>query len=116
MTVVQDPEGAGAAGPAADAGAGSSGGLTRYALRRGLTALGTLAFVLVFNFLLFRALPGDPIGLYTRGRNVSAEQVAKLRAELNKPLAEQFLSYIGNPFSSKINSAQFNRPVWERDR
>ena len=33
-------------------------------------------FVLVFNFFLFRVLPGDPIGLYTRGRNVPAEQLA----------------------------------------
>jgi peptide/nickel transport system substrate-binding protein len=93
-------------------GSGGSSGLGRHAARRGLTALGTLAFVMVFNFLLFRALPGDPIRLYTRGRNVSAEQVARLRAELNRPIAEQFLTYIRNPFSSEINSAKFNQPVW----
>ena len=86
---------------------------SRYALRSVGSGLATLAFVVVFNFFLFRMLPGDPIGLYTRGRNVPPEQIAKLRAELDKPILEQFLTYVSNPFSSTINSARFNRPVWE---
>ncbi len=86
---------------------------TRYALRSVGSGLVTLAFVVVFNFFLFRMLPGDPIGLYTRGRNVPPEQIATLRAELDKPILEQFLTYISNPFASTINSARFNRPVWE---
>jgi peptide/nickel transport system permease protein len=85
----------------------------RYALRSVGSGLATLAFVVVFNFFLFRMLPGDPIGLYTRGRNVAPEQIAELRAELDKPITEQFLTYISNPFASTINSARFNRPVWE---
>ena len=60
-----------------------------------------------------RLLPGDPIGLYTRGRNVPAAQVIKLRAELDAPLWRQFLTYARNPFSSAIDSAQFSRPVWQ---
>lgn len=84
-----------------------------FALRKTGTALGTLLFVLVFNFFLFRMLPGDPIGLYTRGRNVPQEQLAALRAELDAPMVEQFFTYLRNPFSATINSAQFNRPVWE---
>ncbi|MFN8126573.1 MAG: ABC transporter permease [Candidatus Nanopelagicales bacterium] len=84
-----------------------------FALRKTGAALGTLFFVLVVNFFLFRMLPGDPIGMYTRGRNVPAEQLAQLRAELNHPIPEQFLTYLRNPFSSTIDSAQFNRPVWE---
>ena len=85
----------------------------RYALRSVGSGVATLAFVVVFNFFLFRMLPGDPIGLYTRGRNVPPEQIAKLRAELDKPIVEQFVTYISNPFASTINSARFNRPVWE---
>jgi peptide/nickel transport system permease protein len=85
---------------------------TRYAVRSIASGLGTLLFVVVFNFFLFRMLPGDPIGLYTRGRNVPPEQIEKLRAELDRPLAEQFLGYLANPFSSTINSARFNQPVW----
>lgn len=90
-----------------------SDGLAAYAGRRALTALGTLAFVLVFNFFLFRLLPGDPIGLYTRGRNVDREQIAQLRRDLDRPLVEQFLAYVRNPFSSGIDSVQFSAPVWE---
>jgi peptide/nickel transport system permease protein len=85
---------------------------TRYALRSIASGLGTLLFVVVFNFFLFRMLPGDPIGLYTRGRNVPPEQIAALRAELNRPIGEQFLTYIANPFSTTINSARYNQPVW----
>jgi peptide/nickel transport system permease protein len=85
---------------------------TRYALRSVASGLGTLLFVVIFNFFLFRMLPGDPIGLYTRGRNVPPEQIEALRAELDRPLVEQFLGYLANPFSSTINSARFNQPVW----
>jgi peptide/nickel transport system permease protein len=84
----------------------------RYALRSIASGLGTLLFVIVFNFFLFRMLPGDPIGLYTRGRNVPPEQIEKLRAELDRPITEQFLTYVSNPFSTTINSARFNQPVW----
>jgi peptide/nickel transport system permease protein len=85
---------------------------TRYAVRSIASGLGTLLFVVIFNFFLFRMLPGDPIGLYTRGRNVPPEQIEKLRAELDQPLLQQFLGYLANPFSSTINSARFNQPVW----
>src|SRR3954452_20028856 len=89
------------------------GGLAAYAVRRSVTGLGTLAFVLVFNFFLFRLLPGDPIALYTRGRNTDREQIAALRRALNKPMGEQFLAYLKNPFSSGVDSTQFSRPVWD---
>lgn len=78
-----------------------------------LRAVVTLAFVVVFNFFLFRLLPGDPIGLYTRGRNQDAEQLAELRRALDKPILEQFLTYVRNPFDPGIDSTRFSRPVWE---
>jgi peptide/nickel transport system permease protein len=78
---------------------GLSSPTARYTVSRVLSAIGTFFFVLVFNFFLFRVMPGDPIALYTRGRNVDAEQIEKLRAELNRPLSEQFLAYITNPFT-----------------
>jgi peptide/nickel transport system permease protein len=80
---------------------------------RTAAAIGTFVFVLVFNFFLFRVMPGDPIALYTRGRNVDAEQIAKLRAELNKPLGEQFLSYLANPFTGNGPSVKYSAPVWD---
>ena len=87
--------------------------MARYAARRGVTALGTVLFVVVFNFFLFRLLPGDPIGLYTRGRNVPTAQLVALRAKLDRPIAEQFVSYLINPFSSTVNSVKYSRPVWD---
>jgi len=85
----------------------------RWLAGKALAALLTLAFVLVFNFFLFRMLPGDPISLYTRGRNMDQDQLRELRARLNKPIQEQFFSYLKNPFSSGVDSTQFSRPVWD---
>jgi peptide/nickel transport system permease protein len=106
---VAPPEGAPGAGRR---GAGR-GGLLHYAVRRVLTGLGTMAFVLVFNFFLFRMLPGDPISLYTRGRNVDREQLRELRRALDQPIGTQFLDYVRNPFSAGVDSTQFSRPVWD---
>jgi peptide/nickel transport system permease protein len=90
-----------------------SGGLMAYTARRLLSGLATMVFVLVFNFFLFRMLPGDPISLYTRGRNMDQDQIRALRRQLNKPVGEQFLHYVKNPFSSGVESTQFSRPVWD---
>ena len=102
--------------PPADAEQGGprrSGGLAGYAVRRVFTGVGTLFFVLVFNFFLFRLLPGDPISLYTRGRNMDRDQLRVLRHKLNLPVHEQFIAYMKNPFSSGVDSTQFSRPVWD---
>ncbi len=88
------------------------GGMGRYALRRILTGLGTLLFVIVFNFVLFRLLPGDPIGMMTRGKDVDEQQLAELRRQFNAPLPEQFWAYIRNPFSSNLVSLQSGESVW----
>ena len=88
------------------------GGLAGYAVRRLFTGIGTMIFVVVFNFFLFRMLPGDPISLYTRGRNMDQDQLRELRRTLNKPISQQFFEYMKNPFSSGVDSTQFSRPVW----
>ena len=90
-----------------------TGSTTRVVASKVLRAFVTLAFVVVFNFFLFRLLPGDPIGLYTRGRNMDPEQIAALREELNRPIWEQFFEYIRNPFDPGIDSTRFSQPVWE---
>ena len=56
---------------------------TRYVVNRIFAAIGTFLFVIVFNFFLFRLLPGDPIALYTKGRNVDPEEMRHLRASFN---------------------------------
>ena len=42
----------------------------KYLARKSLHALATLAFVLAFNFFLFRVMPGDPVRLLARGAAV----------------------------------------------
>jgi peptide/nickel transport system permease protein len=86
---------------------------TRYVIRRVLSAISTLIFVVLFNFFLFRVMPGDPIGLYTRGRNVDQDQLRALRAALDKPILQQLWEYLKNPFSQGVDSVKYNSPVWE---
>jgi peptide/nickel transport system permease protein len=99
--------------PAAARSGRGRGGLASYAGRRLLSGVGTMFFVLVFNFFLFRLLPGDPIALYTRGRNMDRDQLRELRRNLNQPIGTQFIDYLRNPFSSGVDSTQFSRPVWD---
>ena len=76
----------------------------------------SLAFVLVFNFFLFRVLPGDPAKNLTRNRLVPAEQVQVLRESfgLGKPLPEQFAAYVRDTLRGDLGiSYKFRRPVSE---
>jgi len=41
--------------------------MRRYIVGKVLQAMLTLAFVMVFNFFLFRIIPGDPAALLLRG-------------------------------------------------
>ncbi len=85
----------------------------RYAVSRILSAIGTFVFVLLFNFFLFRVMPGAPISLYTRGRNMDPEQIRALREKLDKPMLQQLVEYLQNPFTGSGNSIKFNAPVWD---
>ncbi|MFM8597723.1 MAG: ABC transporter permease [Mycobacterium sp.] len=85
----------------------------RYALSRVASAGGTFVFVIVFNFFLFRLLPGDPISLYTRGRDVDPEIKRQLQARFNAPIGEQFITYLRNPFVPDLPSQRFSAPVWD---
>jgi peptide/nickel transport system permease protein len=74
----------------------------------------TLAFVLVFNFFLFRVLPGDPAKDLTRNRAVPPEQIAEMRRNfgLDQPLYRQFLDYLRNTAHGDLGiSWQHHTPV-----
>jgi len=59
-----------------------------YFIRRIFFALATLAIVIVFNFFLFRILPGDPIKSIARSPRLTREAREKLRVDfgLDKPV------------------------------
>jgi peptide/nickel transport system permease protein len=68
-----------------------------FAMRRLLYAIPTLLLVTIMVFALVRVLPGDP-ALLMLGEEATPELVAILNRDLglDRPLAEQYLSWIGN--------------------
>jgi peptide/nickel transport system permease protein len=78
-------------------------------------ALVTLAFVLIFNFFLFRVM-GDPTAQLARFPRAEPEEIEKLRASygLDKPLLTgQFVDYVGDTLTFDLGISQrTRRPVW----
>jgi peptide/nickel transport system permease protein len=79
-------------------------------------AIGTLFFVLVLNFFLFRILPGDPARTLTRLQRVSPSTADALKKQLglDRPLYVQFFDYLGDTARGQLGiSYVFSRPVSE---
>lgn len=78
----------------------------RYILRKIAQALFTLVFVLVFNFFLFRIMPGDPVRLLTKQKGIelsAAAQASLIRdLGLDKPLPAQFVDYVGDTLHGRF--------------
>jgi peptide/nickel transport system permease protein len=87
-------------------------GTRRYIASKVLQALLTLAFVLVFNFFLFRVIPGDPAALLLRGTSAfnpqNIEQVTH-DLGLDKPLPNQFLVYVQDTLTLNFGDSFFLR-------
>jgi peptide/nickel transport system permease protein len=90
---------------------GARGG---FALRKLGGALLTLAFVVVFNFFLFRVLPGDPAKTFTRNQPSTPERLAEIRRSygFDQPLWEQFRRYVVNLATGDLDrSYRLKQPV-----
>lgn len=86
----------------------------RFVVGKVLGALGTLAFVVVFNFFLFRVVEGDPVANLFRGRNLTPGQKEQLRVEfgLDGSLLDQFVAYIQQTLQLNLGrSYTTNQPV-----
>jgi peptide/nickel transport system permease protein len=88
----------------------------RYVLSKIGQALATLAFVLAFNFFLFRVMPGDPVRLLARaqGLELSQQAIRDLIADLglNKPMLSQFWDYLGDTLRGNFgDSFIYGEPV-----
>jgi oligopeptide transport system permease protein len=83
-----------------------------YLLRRILWLIPVLFFVTLITFLLMHQVPGGP---FDTEASRSPQSVASLNAKygLNKPVLEQFITYLGNLLHGDLGiSFQFqNRPV-----
>lgn len=85
-----------------------------YLVRKVLQLVALLFAVIVFNFVLFRVLPGDPIRLYARSGRLTPDVVDQLRAVfgLDKPLWQQFLIYLNGLVHGDLGfSYTYRQPV-----
>jgi peptide/nickel transport system permease protein len=85
-----------------------------YLVRKLASLLVTLFAVAVFNFALFRVLPGDPIRLLARAGNLNQEAIQRLHElyGLDQPLPIQFLIYLRNIATAQFGtSITYHRPV-----
>jgi peptide/nickel transport system permease protein len=79
-----------------------------------LGAIGSLCFMLLVNFFLFRVLPGDPAHTLGRGRLTTQAQVDAFNKTygLNEPLPQQFLTFLKNIAHGDLGiSLQYRLPV-----
>ena len=92
----------------------SRGGYAGYVLRKVAGAFGSLLFVVVLAFFLFRVLPGDPARSLGRGRFSTPEQLEAFNKTygLEEPLPQQFLTFLKNTFTGDLGvSLKFHVPV-----
>jgi peptide/nickel transport system permease protein len=86
----------------------------RIVITKSLGSLATLAFVVVFNFFLFRVVEKDPVATLFRGRNLSDAQRDELVHEfgLDGSKLEQFWSYIKQTLGLNFGRSYVtNQPV-----
>jgi peptide/nickel transport system permease protein len=69
---------------------------SRFVAGKVVASLATLAFVVVFNFFLFRVVAGDPVANLFRGRNLTDAQRDELRQQfgLDGSQLQQFWRYL----------------------
>jgi peptide/nickel transport system permease protein len=91
-------------------------GFWSYAVRRALHTAVTLVLLLIFMFVLFRLVPGDPTTLLLGTGELTLEAQQRLRAQwgLDQSMLEQFIAYCRNLLSGELGlSFYYRRPVTE---
>jgi peptide/nickel transport system permease protein len=86
----------------------------RFVTGKVLGALATLAFVVCFNFFLFRVVEGDPVATLFRGRNLTAQQRETLTKQfgLDGSTGEQFVRYLQQTAQLNLGRSYLtNQPV-----
>lgn len=90
--------------------------MARFVGKKLFGSLLTLAFVLVFNFFLFRIVQPDPVQNLFRGRNVPQARLDQMRVDfgLDDSLATQFVLYLRQTLRLDFGlSYQSRQPVWD---
>ena len=76
----------------------------KYLSKRLIYVVITIFFVIVFNYALFRLLPGDPMTMLARNPKISPEALESIRRlfGLDLPWYKQFIVYIQNLFHGEL--------------
>lgn len=85
-----------------------------YAIRKVLGAVGTLLFVMLFNFVLFRVMPGSPVDTIARNQRLSPAEIEALIVDfgLDQPLLAQVPGYLLDTIRGNLGvSYTSGRPV-----
>jgi peptide/nickel transport system permease protein len=89
-------------------------GYASYVALKVLGSLGSLLFMLVVNFFLFRVLPGDPARTLGRGRLHTKAQIDAFNKTygLDQPVPQQFVTFLKNTAHGDLGlSLQYREPV-----
>src|SRR3989338_11404683 len=90
--------------------------MTRFLLRRALASIPVLWSALTIVFAALRFTPGTPLAVLLAESGSSQSQAAALSAQLglDRPFADQYLSYLADLAHGQLGRALFNsRPVAE---
>lgn len=85
-----------------------------YVLRRLLQAAPMVLVIILINFFLIHAAPGDPVDVLAGNMEADPAYLERLRAEfgLDRPLHEQLVAYMGNVLSFDLGySLRFRQDV-----
>ncbi|MGD0780287.1 MAG: ABC transporter permease [Dehalococcoidales bacterium] len=86
--------------------------MATFILRRFIQAILVIIFITFLVFMVIRLLPGDPILIYLSSQDLQTltiEQMNAARAEfgLDKPLAIQYVNWVGNLFHADLGMSIF---------
>ncbi|MDD6190772.1 MAG: ABC transporter permease [Firmicutes bacterium] len=88
----------------------------KYILKKSIYALITIFLILVFNYFLFRVIPGDPLSMVMRNPKATDAAIQKTieMYGLDKTWYEQFFIYLKDLVHGNLGmSFEFKRPVTE---
>jgi peptide/nickel transport system permease protein len=89
-------------------------GKRKYLVQKIAQVILTMFFVLMFNFFLFRVMPGNPVTLLARSTGArltpAAQQELIRELGLDKPLTGQFLTYVSDTLHGNLGKSTIVYP------
>jgi peptide/nickel transport system permease protein len=92
------------------------GAISRQVINKVFQSTLTVFFIITFNFLLFRLLPGDPLRKLFRDPRIPQETIDTIAKSfgLDQPVWVQYFLYLKNLVTGNLGiSFSFRQPVWD---